>query len=64
MTDDDVLKRLLTIAGEIMEGASAIAIMDAGDLTLGDRVASILAAADDVRSLANAALVLERREQS
>jgi hypothetical protein len=62
MTDDDVLKRLLTIAGEIMEDASAIAIMDAGDLTSGDRVATILAAADDVRSLANAARVLEQRE--
>jgi hypothetical protein len=57
---DELATRLLTLAGSIMEDASAVAIIAAGDRTLDDRASAVAGAAADARLLAEAAAVALR----
>jgi len=56
-TDRDLVQKLLTLAGTIMEDVSAIAIIDDGNMTLEGRIAAVRDAAEQVLALTSAAHV-------
>jgi len=56
-TDHDLIQKLLTLAGMIMEDASAIAIIDDKHMTLEGRIAAVRHAAEQVLALTSAAHV-------
>lgn len=54
---NELARRLLTLAGEIMEDVSVIAIIGADELTLKGRAYAVADAAAGVQMLAQAALI-------
>jgi hypothetical protein len=58
---EELVSRLLTLAGAIMEDASAIAIIGEGNLPLAERAAVVSSAAADAGLLAQAAAIALRR---
>lgn len=60
--DDDanLIARLLTLAGTIMEDASTVAIVNDGTRSIEQRVAEIAVAAMDIESLARAVELIRR----
>ena len=61
MESTDVINRLLTLAGTIMEDGSAIAIVNAGPEKLPDRLDAVRSAGHDLLALAKAIDVVRRR---
>jgi len=58
---EELASRLLTLAGAIMEDASAVAIIGEGGTPLAERAAVVSAAAADADLLAHAAAIALRR---
>lgn len=58
---DELASRLLTLAGVIMEDASAVAIIGEGGIPLAERAAAVSGAAADAELLAHAAAIALRR---
>ena len=58
---DDLIVRLCTCAGMIMEDTSDIALVASAGSALVERVSRIAAAGRDIEALANAAAVIARR---
>jgi hypothetical protein len=54
---EELALRLLTVAGAIMEDASAVAIIGEGGIPLAERAAAVSSAAADAELLARAAAV-------
>jgi len=54
---EELASRLLTLAGAVMEDASAVAIIDEGGISLAERAATVSGAAADAELLARAAAI-------
>lgn len=61
MNDADLIARLMTLAGTIMEDTSVLAIIDDGTMSIGARTTAITVAAADIESLAHAVEIIHRR---
>ena len=59
--ETNLIARLLTLAGSIMEDASPVAIIDSGERSLDQRIAEVAVAADQVSALVGAAKVVRAR---
>lgn len=60
-TDHDLINRLLTIAGTIMEDVSPVAIVSSDDMAVEARITAVLDAGRAISLLAGAADVVWRR---
>jgi hypothetical protein len=58
---EELASRLLTLAGAIMEDASAVAIIGDGGMALSERAVAVSSAAADAEILAHAAAIALRR---
>jgi len=58
---EELASRLLTLAGAIMEDASAVAIIGEGGIPLAERAAAVSGAAADAGLLAHAAQIALRQ---